>query len=306
MGKRKYSAAVVAAGCLWGFMGLFRRCMGAAGVPTAGIIFLRCGVAALLFALVLLLRDPRQLKIRWKDLWCFLGTGLLSLLFFSFCYYNAMTLMSLSAAAILLYTAPGFVVILSAFVFREKLTARKIAALLLAFAGCCLVCGLGSSDTYLTAAGILYGLGSGIGYALYSIFGKLAMDRGYSSGTVNFYTTLFAALGAMLIWGAKEPVAVMFASWQNFGLCAAAGLITCFLPYTLYTYGLSGLEAGKASIMASVEPVVATFVGILFFQESLTPLSAVGVALVLAAVVLLNLRPAKREEGDVNVQNHTA
>ena len=58
--------------------------------------------------------------------------------------------------------------------------------------------------------------------------------------------------------------------------------------------------------MASVEPVVATFVGILFFQESLTPLSAVGVALVLAAVVLLNLRPAKREEGDVNVQNHTA
>lgn len=307
MGKSRYSAAVVVAGCFWGFMGLFRRAMGDIGVTTAGVTILRCGVAALFFGVTLLIKDPKLLKIKPRDSWCFLGTGLLSLLFFSMCYFNAMTLMSLSAAAILLYTAPGFVVIISLFVFKEKLTRRKLIALAMAFGGCCLVCGLGSGDTRLTAAGILYGLGSGVGYALYSIFGKLAMERGYASNTVNFYTTLLACLGAMAIWGVNDSAKVMFASWPNFGLCIAAGVVTCYLPYMLYTYGLSGLEAGKASIMASVEPVVATFVGILFFHEMLTPLSALGVALVLAAVVLLNLNaPIKQKKGENHVQNHTA
>jgi DME family drug/metabolite transporter len=286
----QYSAAVIASGCLWGFMGLFRRNMGALGVTTPGVIILRCGIAALLFAFTMLIRDPKAIKIKLRDLWCFIGTGLLSLLFFSTCYFNAMSLMSLSAAAILLYTAPSFVIIISVFVFGEKLTRRKLAALVMSFGGCCLVCGLGSGDTYLTSAGILYGLGSGLGYALYSIFGKLAMDRGYSSLTVNFYTTLFAALGALAIWGGEGSLAVMVSSWQAAAWCLSAGVVTCYLPYMLYTYGLSGMEPGRASIMASVEPVVATFVGMIFYKESMTALNAAGVVLVLSAIVMLNLK----------------
>lgn len=289
MGKGRYAAAILGAGCLWGFMGLFRRTMASAGIPTEGVIFIRCSVAALLFLATLLVRDPKLLRVRLRDLWLFAGTGLVSLVFFSLCYFNAMNLMSLSAAAILLYTAPSFVVIISLFVFGEKLTLRKAVALVMAFGGCCLVCGLGSSDAVLTAAGILYGLGSGIGYALYSIFGKLAMERGYDSGTVNFYTTLLASLFVAAVWGVRAPLGVMFSSAPDFWLCIAAGVVTCFLPYLLYTYGLSGMEAGKASIMASVEPVVATFVGMIFYRESLTPLNAAGVALVLAAVALLNM-----------------
>lgn len=296
MSKSKYAASIIAAGCLWGFMGLFRRGMAAIGVSTEGIILLRCGVAALLFLATQLVRDPKLMKIRLRDVWCFIGTGLVSLVFFSVCYYSAMNLMSLSAAAILLYTAPSFVVLISLVVFKEKLTRMKLLALVMAFGGCCLVCGIGSSDTHLTAAGILYGLGSGIGYALYSIFGKLAMERGYDSCTVNLYTTLFACLCVAAVWGVKAPVRVMFASWTNFGICIAAGVVTCYLPYLLYTYGLSGMEAGKASIMASVEPVVATFVGMIFFREKLTALSAAGVLLVLGAVVLLNVKLPEKQK----------
>lgn len=297
--KGGYSAAVILSGCLWGFMGLFRRNMGALGVTTSGVIILRCGIAALLFGVTILIKDPSKIKIRFRDLWCFVGTGILSLLFFSACYFSAMSLMSLSAAAILLYTAPSFVIIISLFVFGEKLTVRKIIALVMSFGGCCLVCGLGSGSTYLTTAGILYGLGSGVGYAMYSIFGKLAMDRGYSSLTVNFYTTLFASLGALAIWGDGGSLSVMVSSWNAALWCLSAGVVTCYLPYLFYTYGLSGLEAGKASIMASVEPVVATFVGLVFFRESMTALNAAGVVLVLAAIVLLNIKSrAPRDDAD--------
>ena len=263
---QKYTASVITAGCLWGLMGLFTRTLATYGVDSMGAIVLRCGIAALLFAITLLVRDPKQFRIRFKDIWCFIGTGICSLLFFTYCYFQAITIMDLSTAAVLLYTAPSIVMILSLVLFHERITVQKLIALVLAFAGCCLVSLVGGEHK-LSTIGILYGLGAGFGYALYSIFARYALDRGYSSNTINFYSCLL-----------------------TFGLCTALGIVTCYLPYLLYTFGLTGLETGKASILASFEPVVATLVGIFVFHEKLTPLSALGCVCVLSAVVLLNLK----------------
>ena len=290
MRKHIYSAAVIASGCLWGLMGLFRRSLGSLGFDSFGIVFVRCGAAALLFALTILLRDKSAFRIRLKDLWCFIGSGLCSLLFFTVCYFQAMTLMSLSAAAILLYTAPCFVVLMSALLFKEKLNGRLILAVFLAFSGCCLVSGIVGQETRISLIGLLYGLGSGFGYALYSIFGKLALRRCYSGSTINFYSCLLAALGAGLLFGVKAPLALMFSSSGTLAFCLLAGLVTCYLPYMLYTFGLSGTEAGKASFMASVEPVVATLVGVLVYRESLDLFSLAGIALVLFAVLLTEIQ----------------
>lgn len=297
MSKHKYTTAILAAGCLWGFMGLFRRYMGELGFSASNLIVLRCGVAALSFALVLLFTGPAQFRIRLRDAWCFLGSGIVSLLFFTFCYFQAMNYMSLSAAAILLYTAPAIVTLLSALLFKERLTGLKLAAVALAFLGCALVSGLGSGDMALSTAGILYGLGSGFGYAMYSIFARCALQRGYSSNTINFYSCLLAAIGAMLIWGADGLYESVTASGTSLALALGAGILTCFLPYLLYTYGLTGMETGRASIMASVEPVVATLVGAVVFRESMSALAYAGVVLVLSAVVLLNVRRRGAEGG---------
>ena len=291
--RGRCTAAVLAAGCLWGFMGLFRRLLEDLGASSASSIVLRCGIAALCFALTLALTGPSQFKLRLRDLWCFLGSGLLSLLFFTYCYFEAMGRMSLSAAAILLYTAPAIVTLLSAPLFGERLSGVKLAAVGLAFAGCALVSGLGG-EMELTLSGVLFGLGSGVGYALYSIFARFALERGYSSNTINFYSCLLAAVGAALIWGAREPVELLTASRESALLCLATGVVSCYLPYLLYTYGLTGMETGRASVMASVETVVATLVGVVFFHEGLTASAAAGAALVLAAVALLNARTRRR------------
>ncbi len=169
---QKYTASVITAGCLWGLMGLFTRTLAASGVDATGAILLRCGVAALLFAVTLLVRDPKQFRIRLRDFWCFFGTGICSLLFFTYCYFQAITIMDLSTAAVLLYTAPSIVMILSLVLFHERITVQKLVALVLAFAGCCLVSLVGGEHK-LSAAGILYGLGAGFGYALYSILRPL-------------------------------------------------------------------------------------------------------------------------------------
>lgn len=289
----KYIAAVIAAGTLWGFMGLFRRKLAEVGVDAGGIVLLRCGLSAVMLLTALLVRDRSAVRVKLRDLWCFLGTGLCSMLFFTYCYYQAMNEMSLSAAAILLYTAPMIVVLLSAVLFREALTKRKLTAMLLAFFGCCLVSGLGS-DTRLSAAGVLYGLGSGFGYALYSIFARFALERGYSSLTVTFYTCLFAALGAGVLWGVKEPAALMLGSWDGLLWSLGIAFFTGFLAYLLYTFGLSGLETGKASVFANIEPVVATVVGMTVFQEPMTLPNLAGIVLVLGAVILLSRKDAAK------------
>lgn len=184
---------------------------------------LRCGVAAVCFGLTLLFTGPAQFKVKLRDLWCFLGSGVVSLLFFTFCYFQAMTLMSLSAAAILLYTAPAIVTLFSALLFKERLTAMKLVAVVLAFLGCALVSGLGSGSMTLSTAGILYGLGAGFGYAMYSIFARFALERGYSSNTINFYSCLLAAVGAALIWGVDGVFETAAASGGNIALALGTG-----------------------------------------------------------------------------------
>jgi drug/metabolite transporter (DMT)-like permease len=67
------------------------------------------------------------------------------------------------------------------------------------------------------------------------------------------------------------------------------GLITTVIPYITYNFGLAGVETGKAAIIASIEPVVATLIGVFVFHENLTTGNVIGIALVLAAIVMCNL-----------------
>jgi len=290
---KKYSFCVLAAGVLWGLMGMFVHMLADIGIDSTGAVMLRCGVAALCFALTLAIKDRRLFRVRLKDLWCFFGAGVLALLFFTYCYFTSMNYIDLSTAAILLYTAPSIVMVISLFVFKEKFSRKKVAALVMAFMGCCLVSGIGGGSA-IPVKGLLLGLGAGFGYALYSIFAKLALNRGYESLTVNFYATLFAAVGAALIWGVDKSFAAMTASPYNAFICVISGIITCFLPYLLYTYALNGMETGKASIMASVEPLVATLVGTVLYDEVLTICGALGILLILLAIVVLNIGAAAR------------
>ena len=146
----------------------------------------------------------------------------------------------------------------------------------------------------LSPLGILIGIGAGVGYALYSIFGRYALDRGYSSATISLYTFLFATVSLVFI----VPVSSIYNkvasgnTIKDILLSFGIAIVATVLPYLLYTLGLSGVENGKAGIIASVEPVVATILGMAVYHETLTPLSIVGIVLVLVAVVLLNRKEA--------------
>lgn len=284
----KYTLSVLGGGFCWGFIGLFSRHLAEFGIDSTGVVIIRCAISAICFGLLIIFTDYRQFIIKFKDIWCFLGSGLLSLLFFTFCYFNAINMMSLSAAAILLYTAPTIVMILSAILFKERITKSKLLSVVMAFLGCCLVSGI-AGGVSLSLQGLLFGLGSGLGYALYTIFSRYALLRGYSSNTINFYSCFLAALGTVIIWGEHGTLTAMSATASSLVWSVGIGVFCCFVPYLLYTYGLIGLENGKASVLASVEPVVASLLGIVIYHEKMSLLSFLGVVFVLGAVVNLNI-----------------
>ena len=76
-------------------------------------------------------------------------------------------------------------------------------------------------------------------------------------------------------------------TWLIF-FCVLTALVTAVIPFLCYTLGLRSVEASKAGIIATLEPMVATIIGITYFSEALTLMSAMGIALILAAVVVLN------------------
>ncbi len=137
---------------------------------------------------------------------------------------------------------------------------------------------------------MLIGLCSGFGYGLYSILGTIAL-RKYSSYTVTAYTFVIAAAGSLLVCSLPDL-------WHKITVCQSkpylgffiilTGLVTAVIPFLCYTLGLERVEAGRAAILATVEPMVATLIGIMVFHEYPTPLSALGIVCILAAIVILN------------------
>ena len=279
---------------LWGFIGVFVRALADLGFTPMQIVVLRTFTASLCIT-PLLFYQKGGFKVALSDLWLFFGTGVFGITFNNFCYVNSIESGGLAVAALLLYTAPSFVMVLSLFIFREPFTKGKGLALFAAFIGCCLVTGVFAGRLTLTVAGLLYGLGSALGYALYSIFSKLALRR-YSSTTIcaySFYFALIAALVTIVPELQLPPVAAGELGGfllRTAGASLGLGFICAVLPYLFYTKGLGGLEAGRASVIAFLEPVVAAVLGLFLFAEPLTPAKMGGMLLILVSVAALSLR----------------
>ena len=287
---------IIIAGLFWGSMGIFVRHLNDLGFSSIQVACLRLTTAGILFALILLIKDRKGFKIKVRDIPLFLALGLVSILFFTCCYFTAIRLMTMSTAAILLYTSPIWVMILAIIFLKEKITARKVIALILAFSGCVLVSGFGGK---VTVVGILVGLGSGLGYGLYSIFGTFALKK-YSPYTVTCYTFIIAGLGSIIVSNPPELFAKISAVENKpalIGFVLLTSVVTAVIPFLLYTLGLNMTTAGKAAVLATVEPAAATLFGFFVMGETVGPVAVAGIALVFSAIIILSVQRKEKPEG---------
>ena len=294
MGKTKATICVLVAGALWGCISLFVRSLNAAGLSAIDICLVRMVIGAACMLLVLLIVDRSALCIRLRDLWIFAGTGIVSVTFFNWCYFTCIELSEASIAVVLLYTSPIFVMLMGALFFHERITARKVVALCLTFTGCVLVAGVLGGSVQIGPLALVLGVASGLFYALYSIFGRVALRR-YDPLTITFYTFVMGVIAGLLLGDVNNVVTALAANPQVPWFCLGLGVFCTVLPYLFYTTGLRGMETGRAAILATIEPVVGTLIGVFVFAESASLIKLVGICLILSSVVLLNV-PARKDE----------
>ena len=287
--KHKSIILVVTAAMLWGTFGSFVTAISACGMSGTATNFLRFLATSVPVCIYLFIKDRSQFRIRAKDLPLFLANGLISILFFTICYTACIRETKIATAAALLYTSPAMVMILSAFLFKEKLTVKKCLCVLLAVTGCAFVSGIGMGGSAgLTLRGLLLGLGSALGYSLYSIFSRLIQERGYSILTNIAYTFSIAtaAYFFIVLFNGTLPQVWQLKTATALGLLS--GLITGLLAYLFYTVGLSKMEPSRAAQLATVEPVFATVLGVVLFHQPLSLSELAGIIMVVAAVIIMN------------------
>lgn len=279
---------VLIAGILWGTMGVFVNYFDSIGLGSIDIAGVRVFFASILVVLFIAVKNPKQLKIKFKDIWCFIGSGLISLMIFTVCYFRTIVLASMSVAAVLLYTSPVFVIVLSFIIFKEKITKIKALSCIICVAGSAFVSGIIGSDTKISLIAFLLGISSGFAYALYSIFSRFALQKHYSSITITAYTFIFATIGLFFFVDLPTITNSILTKPSNCVIMLLTGLVTAVLPYLFYTMGLEKIESGKAAVVAAIEPVVAVILGGVIFHDDLSLIQYFGIALVILSIAIQN------------------
>jgi drug/metabolite transporter (DMT)-like permease len=291
------SAFIILAALSWGFISIFTKKLTSYGFTEMEIVTIRVVYAwILLFPLTFLQKKQAMFKIKLKHLPFFVGTGLLSIVFFNWCYFTAINQLSVSLAVMLLYTSPAFVAILSYFILKEKLSLKKFFAIIVTITGCTLIAISSSGGgTSWNWGGFIIGLGAGLGYALYSIFGKLALKH-YDSLTITFYTFLVASVSLapfFHFWRKMSDFTI-----ENHLYMIGLATVPTVLAYLLYTIGLNKVESSTAAILATMEPVAAILVGIILFKEDIVILQFIGILFILSSVFILSIK--RKTKGDLS------
>ena len=293
MKQTKATIAVILAGVFWGIINIFVKKLSAAGLDPLQISLVRMLVAAVVFSLFVLIKDKKAFKIQLKDIWMFICTGIVSIVLFNTFYFYTMIHSEASIAVVLLYTSPVFVMILSAIFFKEKITKQKIAALILTLLGCFLVTGVIGGSVSIAFPFILTGIASGLFYALYSIFGEIALKK-YDTMTVTVWTFLFALIGSIPFGKLPATIRTISAEPTLILYALGIGVLSTVLPYFLYTWGLARMDTSNAAILVAVEPLVGCVIGMTLFHEPHNFLKILGILLILASIVLLNIQTERK------------
>lgn len=284
-----YLLVVVATVC-WGLCGAVSKYFFNQSLSPLILVTMRLTISAFLLISFLYLRQPGMLCAARGDRRKLLLFGLVGVAGVQFCYLYTISQMNVAAAVFLLSLAPAFVALYSVIWLREPLGAPGTAALALACAGSALIV---TNQVFpgmrRPLAGIITGFISAICYAFYMLYGK-GLIRKYNSWGVLAYGFFF---GALPFWFLVPPWVVLqqHYTWQTWVFFLYIGILGTIIPFGLFFKGLRCLQPYRASIAATLEPVMAGIFAYYLIGETLCRRQLLGCFFILAAVIILNLEP---------------
>ncbi|MDP1547677.1 MAG: EamA family transporter, partial [Anaerolineales bacterium] len=203
-----------------------------------------------------------------------------------------------AVATVMAFSSPAMTAILSRLVYKETFSRIKIISILLSLTGIVFVSGAYDISVWnLNPLGIIFGLLSGLMFAIYNLQGKAAADRHIDSWTALLYSFAWATvflfffnIGSDLFITNKVPLADMLwlgDSVSGWGILFFLGVVPTLGGFGLYTLSIRYLSPTTANLVATLEPAFTTVWAYLFLSETLTGAQLTGSLLVLVGVILL-------------------
>ena len=288
---RGYTLILTAALC-WATIGIFYRAIiDQYGLSQSVIVAYRSGLAALLLGLGTLVLRRSSLHIRWHDTPFFIMFGIVGVAGFFRLYMEAVTRGSVAQAAILLYTAPVWIMLWSVLRDGERITLQQFGVLALAISGCALVAQVyDPARLALNLPAIAIGLLTGMAYAAYVVWCAVGTRRGYDSWTVVLYALGIGAIALFIVTPPAETLYVLTTP-RVWPLLFGVAIVTSLLGQVSFTLGLHDVRPSTASLLATIEPVAAAALAWALFGETLVWQQILGGVCVLLAVLILLRRP---------------
>jgi drug/metabolite transporter (DMT)-like permease len=296
-GRSTLIGAIMAssAAVMWGTNGVVSHVLFQAGVTPLTLVEARSMITAAGMGGFLLIAARSRLRLRWRVLPMLLLFGV-SLAIVTYSYFLAIKLLPVAVAVMIQYTGPTLIALYSALVMRRMPSRRIWLALALTLVGVALLAGLGSLLTGGTAAkgvtllGVLVSFGSAIAMAFYILMGERLGKR------VHPQTNVVYGFGiASLIWLAFQPpwrFQTLALQPANLPLVLTVGIIGTLVPFGLFLSAVRRLDATRAAIISTVEPVTAALISWWLLGEGLDPWQILGSALVLVGVTIVQLKRA--------------
>ncbi len=270
------------AAILWGNIGPFSKLAFSQGITPMEMAFWRAVIAWFFFAVHA--AAIKEVAIQKKHITLLSIFSLTGVTFFYSSYQIAVSRGGAALAAVLLYTGPLWVCVISRFTFKEAITPMKTAALAMTVSGVLMVSlgQTGPAGISIDLIAVAAGLASGFFYSLYYIIGKYFTGT-YSSPNLFLYILLPGA-AAMLPF-----VQFHHKNTAAWAAIIAVAFFSTYIAFYCYYRGLQYLEASKASIAATIEPVVAAAVAFFWWGEIFAPMGYGGAALIILAEILVIL-----------------
>lgn len=277
----KGALMILAAAAGFGTLAIFGKMAGAAGLDTSTLLLFRfvLGGSILWFVFGAL---GRLRPLRGRSLWMALSLGGLYGIMTGMFFWG-LEFLSASLAAIILYSYPVYVFMLSTAFLDERLTRAKLLALISVGIGIRLTVGPNPGD--VDALGVVLVLVSSIGYAVYTTGSRAALRSVDSASFVAVAlvaTTLSMIPFGLLFGGLSIPSGI-----EQWTLIAGIGIVGTAIPILLFVSGLERIEAGHASIIGTSEPVVTVLLGIGLLGEPMTAGLVAGGTLILGGAVIV-------------------
>ena len=289
------TAAIVSAAC-FGTLAIFGNLMYESGAQPLQVLVWRFTSAALLLGAYVSMRRPGSLSVDRRTLFGFVRLSMLGYGAASLCFFFALRHADASVVAILLYTYPALVVVFEAARDRVLPGPARLVAVALTFAGCIFVVDPFAGRLSVEPLGIVLGLGSGLGYASFSLMSHRLM-RTHPRGVIMTYlfgfTAVLAALAALVTGSSLST-----SSWDGRAWMLLAGLVLVptFAAVILYLRAVQSLGASQAALLSTFEPVFTLVLAVVVLHESLSAWQWIGASLVVLGVILAEKTGVATEE----------